>query len=73
MIKLRADWHERCESCGTTLVVDFLDRFPMALPCPWCGATVLIEAENGQSEARTRLVAALRGFEAQANEEFTPT
>jgi len=37
MIKLRVEWHHHCPSCGTQLVVDFLDDSTEPCACPWCG------------------------------------
>ena len=70
MIKLRVDWHQACPSCGTEVVVDFLNQYSREYPCPWCGAPVRIEISNGSPEARRRLTSALKELEAQINTDF---
>jgi predicted RNA-binding Zn-ribbon protein involved in translation (DUF1610 family) len=67
MIKLRADWHQACPSCGTEVVVDFLNQCPAEFVCPWCGAAMPIGMGNGDGEARERLSAALMELEEQMN------
>ncbi|HPP74836.1 MAG TPA: hypothetical protein PLU88_06915 [Armatimonadota bacterium] len=73
MIKLRVDWHQACQSCGTEVVVDYLDQCPKEILCPWCGAKVLIDIKNGNLDARERLTSALFALESQMNQELTRT
>ena len=67
MIKLRADWQQTCPSCGTELVVDFLNQCPKEYMCPWCGASVRIGSGDGIKETRERLTEALSKLETMLN------
>jgi predicted RNA-binding Zn-ribbon protein involved in translation (DUF1610 family) len=42
MIQLKLERRRLCASCGTDLVVDNIKYCPKELPCPWCGASIVI-------------------------------
>lgn len=70
MFKLRINWQQTCQTCGTQLVVDFLDDWPAQCSCPWCGAVASVHVHDGDPEARERLLAAVIELESRINAEF---
>jgi transcription initiation factor IIE alpha subunit len=71
MIRLRADWHQACPSCGTELVVNFLSQCPTEHVCPWCGTRIRLQAAYVNGEARERLKQELSDLEARVNAEMS--
>ncbi|MGC8863715.1 MAG: hypothetical protein ACP5R5_13200 [Armatimonadota bacterium] len=67
MIKLRVEWHHHCPSCGTRLVVDFLNDPVQPCECPWCGTTNGTGPGAVDADLRRYLAHAVEEIEATAN------
>ena len=66
MIKLRVEWHRECLTCGTGLVVDFLDACAEVASCAWCGSE-LERYGGGNGDLRDYVTKAVRQLEDTAN------
>jgi hypothetical protein len=69
MFKLRVDWHQVCESCGTEVVVDYLGCCPAECCCPWCGTLVKIDVD-ADGDVKHRVSEAVSRLEGQVNSEL---
>lgn len=67
MIKLRVEWHNDCPSCGTQLVVDFLNDRAESCVCPWCGYSDGTCRFAVEDDLRQYIVRAVSDIETTAN------
>ncbi len=71
MIKLRVEWHHSCPSCGTQLVVDFLNDSIERCECPWCGLSASTGPGAVDDELRQYIVQAVSNIESTANDRIS--
>lgn len=71
MIKVKVDWHQRCPSCDTELVVDMLAPGVTPADCPWCGGDVPGPLQLGDAALQEELLEAVARFETELAERLT--
>ncbi|MHB9038189.1 MAG: hypothetical protein ACYC64_16155 [Armatimonadota bacterium] len=67
MIKLRVEWHHKCQGCGTKLVADFFADLTEDLVCPWCGLPCPSAQSACDDETRGYIEGAVAEIEEKVN------
>ncbi|MBI2844158.1 MAG: hypothetical protein HYX78_12220 [Armatimonadetes bacterium] len=70
MFRLRIDWCEACQGCGTEIAVDVSNETPEACACPWCGSQVSVTITDKDREALGAASAAAADLESRLNSQL---